>query len=199
MAKLNSLLLLLLIISFHYILHIANSASDSKPKAANFIKAECGATLYPALCVHCLSSYSTKIQQNKLQLAQVALSVSLSRAQSVSRFVSKLARMRGVKTMEYRAVKDCVENMGGTVDQLSRSMRELGSMSRVAGRDFEWHVSNVETWVSAALTYENTCLDGFAGAKMGGNVKVAIRRRVLNCAQVTSNALALVNRFAARH
>lgn len=43
------------------------------------------------------------------------------------------------------------------------------------------------------------CLDGFDGRFMDGNVKAAIRRRVTNVAQVTSNALALVNRFAARH
>lgn len=198
MAKLNTFLLLLL--SFHYLLDTAKSATDSNPVGAtDFIKAECRATRYPALCVQSLSNYSTTIQQSQRQLAQAALSVSLSRAQSAASFVSKLARMKGIKPTEYRAVKDCIQNMGDTVDQLSRSMKELGGMARLAGQDFNWHVSNVQTWVSAALTNENTCLDGFAGAAMDGNVKVAIRRRVLDCAQVTSNALALVNRFAARH
>ncbi|KAI3468891.1 hypothetical protein Pfo_025554 [Paulownia fortunei] len=198
MAKLN-IFLLLLFLSFHYLLDTAKSATASNPEATDFIKAECRATRYPALCVQCLSNYSTTIQQNQRQLAQAALSVSLVRAQSAASFVSELGRMRGMKPKEYGAVKDCIENMGDTVDQLSRSMKELGGMGRVAGQDFNWHVSNVQTWVSAALTNENTCLDGFAGAAMDGNVKVAIRRRVLNCAQVTSNALALVNRFAARH
>ncbi|KAL0312808.1 UNVERIFIED_CONTAM: hypothetical protein Sradi_5680100 [Sesamum radiatum] len=137
------------------------------------------------------------VQQSQRQLAQAALSVSLTRAQSAASFVSRLARIRGIKPMEYQAVKDCIQNMGDTVDQLSSSMKELGAMG--AGQDFDWRVSNVQTWVSAALTNENTCMDGFRGAAMDGNVKVAIRRRVLDCAQVTSNALALVNRFASRH
>ncbi|XP_011081381.1 21 kDa protein, partial [Sesamum indicum] len=163
------------------------------------IKAECGATRYPAMCVQCLSNYTPPVQQSQRQLAQAALSVSLTRAKSATSFVSKLARIRGIKPMEYQAVKDCIQNMGDTVDQLSRSMKELGAMGRVAGQDFDWRVSNVQTWVSAALTNENTCMDGFRGSAMDGNVKVAIRRRVLDCAQVTSNALALVNRFASRH
>ncbi|KAI8030579.1 hypothetical protein LOK49_LG01G01327 [Camellia lanceoleosa] len=59
------------------------------------------------------------------------------------------------------------------------------------GKDFLWHMSNVETWVSAALTDENTCLDGFSGRALDGNVKASIKARVTNVAQVTSNALAL--------
>ncbi|KAI3453604.1 hypothetical protein Pfo_010267 [Paulownia fortunei] len=189
MSKLNIFLLLLL--SCHYILFIAKSSPD----ATDFIKAECRATLYPALCIQCLSIYSSTIDKSQKQLAQTALSVSLSRAQSAASFISKMARMRGLKPIEYRALKDCVENMANTVDQLSLSVKELGGMRR----DFDWHESNVESWVGAALTFENTCLDGFASPMMDGNVKVSTRRRVLDCAQVTSNALVLVHRFAARH
>ena len=104
-----------------------------------------------------------------------------------------------MKPREYQALRDCVDNMGDTVDQLTRSIRELGRTGQAAGQNFMWHMSNVQTWVSAALTDENTCVDGFAGHVMDGNVKAAIRRRVVSVAQVTSNALALVNRFAARH
>ncbi|PIN12719.1 Pectinesterase [Handroanthus impetiginosus] len=189
------LYIFLLLLSFHITLPTAKSSPDSSPNPTNFIKAECGATLYPALCVQCLSSYSSTIQQSHKQLAQAAVSVSFSRAQSTASFLSKLAGMRGIKPIEYRALKDCVENMANAVDQLSRSVTELSGMSQ----DFEWHVSNVESWVGAALTFENTCLDGFASPMVDGNIKVAVKRRTLDCTQVTSNALALVNRFAANH
>ncbi|KAL3818187.1 hypothetical protein ACJIZ3_004092 [Penstemon smallii] len=192
LIKLNIFFLLLMILSLNH--HI------TKSQTTDFIKAECRTTRYPTLCVQCLSNYTTTIQQSQRQLAHAAISVSLSRAQLTASFVYKLTKMRGVKPREIQAVKDCVVNMGDTVDQLSRSMKELGSMrSRVAGQDFDWHVSNVQTWVSAALTNENTCLDAFARSEMDGNIKVSIRRRVLGCAQLTSNALALVNRFAERH
>ncbi|PSS04079.1 Pectinesterase inhibitor domain protein [Actinidia chinensis var. chinensis] len=110
-----------------------------------------------------------------------------------------MTKVSGMKPREYQALRDCVDNMGDTVDQLTRSIRELGRTGKSAGQNFMWHMSNVQTWVSAALTDENTCVDGFAGHAMDGNVKTAIRRRVVSVAQVTSNALALVNRFAARH
>lgn len=167
---------------------------------ADFIKSSCRATRYPVLCVQCLLGYASVIHQSERQLAMVALSVSISRTRSSTSFVKKISKARGIKAREYRAVQDCIENISDSVDRLSQSVRELGRMGRAAGEDFMWHMSNVQTWVSAALTDDNTCLDGFDGsAAMNGSVKAAIKDRIVNVAQVTSNALALVNRFAARH
>lgn len=199
MAKLNTLSVLLFF-SLCCLLHAAEPGRSPSPTGAPyFIKSECRITRYPALCIQTLSIYSSTIQTRR-QLAQVALSVSLSRARSAATFISRLARIRGMKPSEYAAVKDCVASVGASVDQLSRSMRELGGLRpAAAGGDFEWHVSNVLTWVSSALTNADTCLGGFSGAAMDGRVKAAVRRRIVDCAQVTSNALALINRFAVRH
>ncbi|XP_012841027.1 PREDICTED: 21 kDa protein-like [Erythranthe guttata] len=211
MLKLSSILILLSLLYFHHTFSTAtkpssntnhtNTANDDD--VTNFIKAECrAATLYPSLCIQCLSTYTsttTPLSSHK-QLAQAALSVSLSRARSAATFISKAARIRGLKPMEYRAVKDCVENMASTVEQLSRAVKELGGWSGTHHQvDFNWHESNVESWVGAALTFQNTCLDGFSSTVIGGSVEVAVRVRVIDCAQVTSNALALVHRYAAKH
>ncbi|KAL0292768.1 UNVERIFIED_CONTAM: Pectinesterase inhibitor 11 [Sesamum angustifolium] len=171
MPKFNIVLLLLL--SSHYMLSsTAKSSPDSTPDTTDFITAECRATRYPALCVRCLSTYSSTIQQSQKRLAQAALSVSLSRAQSVASFVSTMARMRGLRPIEYRTIKDCIDNMANTVDQLNQSVQELSRRTRTS-------------------TGTNPTMDG--------NVKVAITTRVTDCAQVTSNALVLVDRFASRH
>ncbi|XP_038686933.1 pectinesterase inhibitor 9-like [Tripterygium wilfordii] len=198
MAKYSGLYLLLLC----FALSLASKAEpavtrDSSP--TDFIKSSCRSTRYPALCVQCLSGYANAIRGSEHHLAQVALTVSLSQARSAAAFVSKLVKVRGLKPREYEAVKDCIDNMGDSVDRLGQSVKELGHMGGTVGQDFVWHMSNVQTWASAALTDENTCLDGFGGRQMEGNVKTVIRNRIVNVARVTSNALALVNRFAARH
>lgn len=197
MAKLG--LSLLVISLFLYMVGTADSVVAKHSNPTDFIKASCRVTSYPTLCVECLAGYARAIQQSERKLAQTALTVSLARVRSGAAFVAKLTKVRGIKPREYQAVKDCIETMGDSVDGLSESIQELGHMGRAGGQDFLWHVSNVQTWVSAALTNENTCLDGFSGRFMDGNVKTAIRRRVANVAQVTSNALALVNRFASKH
>lgn len=178
---------------------MAESAITKNSNPMDFIKASCKATRYPALCVRCLSGYASAIKQNDRQLAQTALSVSLTKVRSAATFVAKMSKARGLKAREYQAVKDCIENLGDTVDRLNQSIPELRRLGPAGGQDFRWHMSNVQTWVSAALTNENTCLDGFAGRVMVGNVKAAIQSRVRSVAQVTSNALALVNRLGSKH
>ncbi|KAJ8764198.1 hypothetical protein K2173_005378 [Erythroxylum novogranatense] len=179
-----------------FVIYMFDLAScNSSP--TDFIQASCKVTLYPDLCVRCLSRYAEAIKRNDQHLALTALSVSLARAKSAANFVSKLTKARGIKPREYQAVKDCIENMGDSIDGLSDSIGELGHVG--GGGDLRWHISNVQTWVSAALTDDNTCLDGFDGRAMDGNVKSAIKRRVTKVAQVTSNALTFINRLASRH
>ncbi|CAN0891572.1 21 kDa protein [Linum grandiflorum] len=70
-----------------------------------------------------------------------------------------------------------------------------------AAEEFQWHLSNIETWVSAALTDENTCVDGFGGkvmdaGKSAAAMKEVVRGKVEKIVHLTSNALALVNSYA---
>lgn len=72
-------------------------------------------------------------------------------------------------------------------------MRRLGS----GGESLQFQMSNVQTWMSAALTNEETCTDGFEDVG-DGDVKTDVRERVVKVKQVTSNALALVNSYASK-
>ncbi|CAI9774085.1 unnamed protein product [Fraxinus pennsylvanica] len=173
------------------------SKSESITAANNFIKSSCSATTYPAVCIRSLSIYASTVQRSPRQLATTALSVSLETAQSATTFLTKLTKFKGLKPREYAALKDCIEEVSDGLDRLSKSVRELKTMGGARGKDFIWHMSNVETWVSAALTDDNTCMDGFSGRALNGRIKSSVRAQMTNLAQVTSNALALCNHFAA--
>ncbi|KAJ6993524.1 hypothetical protein NC653_016609 [Populus alba x Populus x berolinensis] len=54
-------------------------------------------------------------------------------------------------------------------------------------------MSNAQTWVSAALTNEDTCLDGFH--EVESKAKDDVKRKITNVARVTSNALYMINRL----
>lgn len=162
----------------------------------DFIKTSCKATRYPALCVKSLSMYASTIQQSPKQLARTALAVSLDRARSASKYVSQLHKANGLKPRERAAVNDCSNNVGDSVYELARSAQELSRAGRKGSAKFRWHMSNVQTWVSAAITDEYTCVDGLAETAGNGQLKAALRSRVVHVARLTSNALALVNRYA---
>ncbi|XP_068635033.1 21 kDa protein-like [Aristolochia californica] len=175
----------------------AAASAGGAPRGAgttDFIKSSCRATRYPALCVDSLSVYAPAIKRSRRQLAQAALAVSLVRVRSTAAFMTKTSKGSGMRARDRAALKDCVETMGDSVDWLSKSMKELGQVGLRGS--FKLHVSNVEVWVSAALTDENTCVDGFAGVH--DTVRATVRAKIVNVAQVTSNALALVHLFAQR-
>lgn len=190
-------LLLLSLLVLSLVLFTAESAvaRGPNPNPIEFIKSSCRATRYPAVCVQTLTRYAHVIRQNEQQLAITALTVSMSMTKSSASFMKKMTKVKGIKPREHGAVQDCKENMDNSVDRLNQSVKEMGL---TAAGNVMWRMSNVQTWVSAALTDQNTCLDGFAHPQMDRNLKASIRARVVDASQVTSNALALVNRFASK-
>ncbi|CAI0404420.1 unnamed protein product [Linum tenue] len=157
-----------------------------------FIRTSCSATTYPKLCYSSLAVHASKIQTSARLLVSTALDVTLSSAKSTS------AAM-GISPREAAAMRDCAEELADSVDQISRSIDEMAG-SKGGGGDFVMMISNVQTWVSAALTDESTCDDGFDGKEMAGVMKAVVRGKVETVAHLTSNALALINAYAAlRH
>lgn len=172
---------------------IASTRPAAGTTSSEFIRRSCSSTSYPTLCFSSLSSHANAIQQDPKLLANVALSVSLQETRATSVGIVKMAHGARLSPREASAMKDCVEELRNSVDQLQKSMAEMG---HVAGSNFWAVMSDVQTWVSAALTNEDTCMDGFA---MNGPTKTAVRGKILNVVHTTSNALALINSYAALH
>ncbi|KAJ6934852.1 hypothetical protein NC651_009750 [Populus alba x Populus x berolinensis] len=103
-------------------------------------------------------------------------------------------RTPGLDPRVHAAMLDCVEEVGDAVYELQRSIEE---MDHAGGSNFSMVMNDVETWVSAALTDDDTCMDGFDEGAMKKKVKTTvISRHLRRIARLTSNALALVNRYA---
>ncbi|XP_021286309.1 21 kDa protein-like [Herrania umbratica] len=107
----------------------------------------------------------------------------------------------------------CYETLSAYVSTIQTSARELANaslsvslndelhqsmaaMKDLQGPDFEMKMSNVQTWVSAALINEDTCMDGMEGKAMNGKIKDTIRSNIGRVAQLTSNALAFINELS---
>ncbi|KAL8263781.1 hypothetical protein R6Q59_021911 [Mikania micrantha] len=186
--------LLILLINFQNTI-----CAITNPTPLDYVKTSCKTTLHPALCVNSLSTYANSIQGNGQLLAKSALTVSLNTAKSAAAFVTKLAGTPNIKPREAQALKDCVSIMAGCVSSLTQSVQELRKMTQFKGQNFAWHMNSVQTWVSSSLTNQNTCIGGFSDRSMNGQIKDAVSKKMSSVTQITSNALALVNRFAVSH
>ncbi|KZV42337.1 21 kDa protein-like [Dorcoceras hygrometricum] len=151
----------------------------------DLVRTSCLHASYPEICLRSLSSCGSSASTPR-DLAVAAVRVSIGRVLKASDFLSNL---KGIARRERGALSDCVEQMGDSVDELGKTLSTLKLLRR--GGDFRWQMSNAETWVSAALSNEETCLDGFK--EVGGDVRSDVRRSITNVARVTSNALYLIN------
>ncbi|XVE74666.1 hypothetical protein DITRI_Ditri12bG0035500 [Diplodiscus trichospermus] len=198
-------LLSLLFVTFsffylHPILTVSSAVSDPSNVAVNardFIRTSCSATLYPDLCYTFLSGYANTIQQDPARLARVAIGVSLSKARHLAVYVSNLSHEAdyGADQRASAALHDCFSNMGDAVDEIRGSLKQMRQLVAPGSESFRFQMGNVQTWMSAALTDEDTCTDGFEDVAEGP-MKTEVCERAEKVKKLTSNALALVNSYA---
>ncbi|KAF1895953.1 hypothetical protein Lal_00033905 [Lupinus albus] len=169
------------------------------------IDSSCRGTLYQDLCFRCLRKFSNFTIDGPQHLAHVALSVSLYKALDTRGYLLKVAKeFEAIKdnTFVYQTVLDCVKQITDSVDELSQAIKELRRLNKHndsgINDEFLWHISNVETWVSTALTDASYCVESFPGHRMSKRT-ASIKVKAKNVAEVTSNALALFHRYASRY
>lgn len=180
----SSLLLILSLSISSILLHSAAAGEGSQ----DLVHSSCVHASYPGICLRTLSSYAPPANTPR-DLARAAVKISLCRAQRTTDFLTNLKNWNSKR--EKNALNDCVVQITDSIDELTKTLSELKHLRR--GSEFRWQMSNVETWVSAALTNEDTCLDGFK--EIDGNVRSDVKRKVTNVGRVTSNALYLINRL----
>ncbi|CAL9240200.1 unnamed protein product [Arabidopsis halleri] len=161
---------------------------------SDFIRTACNTTLYPDLCFSTLSSFANSIQSDSNRLARVAISLTLHNTLPLLSYLQN-AYNRDHPTP---VLRDCFENLKDAVDDMRGSMKQMKEIVSASGsvESFRFQMSNVKTWLSAALTNEYTCTDGFKDVHEDGSIKDDVCSRVDVVKKLTSNALALVNRYA---
>lgn len=170
-----------------FILLLSFSPSTPTKPHKDLVHTSCAHASYPNVCLRTLSSYSGQASSLR-DLAQAAVKVSISRSHKAS---DRLSKLKGHGKREQGALGDCISQMSDSIYELTKTLSELKNIRR--GNEFKWHLSNAETWVSAALTDEDTCLDGFK--EINEQVRSDVKRAITNVAKVTSNALYLINRL----
>ncbi|XP_058762007.1 pectinesterase inhibitor 9-like [Vicia villosa] len=181
--------------------------TQTRTKTMEYIESSCQGTRYPDLCIRSLASFAKYSSINGPDhLAHIALSVSLVKALQTRGYLLKI-----VKEIEeinngsqpgyvYLTMQDCEKQISDSVDQLSQAIKELRRVNKgmIIDDKMLWHISNVETWVSTALTDASYCVQSFPGHRMSKRT-ATIKVKAQNVAEVTSNGLALFHRYAAKY
>ncbi|KAG5113415.1 hypothetical protein JHK82_036684 [Glycine max] len=161
--------------------------SNSAPFLSNSVKGVCDVTLYKGACYSSIGPlvHSGQVRPEKLFL--LSIEVALAEASRAVEYFSEKGVFNGLinvdnKTME--GFKNCKDLLGLAVDHLNSSLASGGKSSLLDV------LENLRTWLSAAGTYQQTCIDGFGEA--GEALKTSVVNNLKNSTEFTSNSLAIV-------
>ncbi|KAK4437081.1 Pectinesterase 1 [Sesamum alatum] len=166
---------------------IHESATESEPSqlasnSAEPLKTVCAVTRYPDSCFSSIAPLNSPPSNNPLRFFNLSLHAS-------SLEVSSLKNLLTEPTAE-PAMKDCAELFDDAASQLRRSVELIcvGSGEKVLT---EMTISDLQTWISAAMTDQETCLDGLA--ETGSTALGEFKLKVQKSQEYMSNTLAILN------
>lgn len=154
------------------------------------VKAFCQPTDYKQTCEAELSKAAGNASSPS-DLAKVIFSVT---SDKIHKAISESETLNELQNDQRTtgALKDCKEMLDCAIEELKASFDKLGGFEMT---NFKKAVDDLKTWLSAALTYQDTCLDGFMNAT--STEASAKMKSALNASQeLTEDILAVVDQFS---
>lgn len=163
------------------------SEAQSHRKPSQAMSRTCSRTRYPTLCVNSLLDFPGSTTATDIDLVHISVNMTLQhfgRALYTSAEISNLQMDTRVRA----AYEDCLELLEDSVDQLSRSLTSVAPPPERTAQPVG-STSDVLTWLSAALTNQDTCAEGFSDVR--GYVKDQMVNRLKDLSELVSNCLAI--------
>ena len=152
-------------------------------KPTRAISQACSKTLYPSLCVDSLLEFPGSQSASERDLVHISFNMTLqhfSKALYVSSGMSYLQMDPHVRS----AYEDCLELLDDSIYALSRSLFSVAPSSGPPAS-----TQDVLTWLSASLTNQDTCTEGFSD--LSGSVKNQMSQSLKDLSELVSNCLAI--------
>ncbi|KAJ4782643.1 Pectinesterase [Rhynchospora pubera] len=142
----------------------------------------------------CLSRISAAYRQGAggpMPILNAAIGGALEEASKTIENVSNLQSAVENNVREEMAVRDCIELLNYTLDELRWSFELIEKIDPAVSNLHR--EESFRSWLSAALSNQETCLEGFD--RTHGHLHVPVEREVRQLTQLVSNILALHKRL----
>ncbi|CAL0305434.1 unnamed protein product [Lupinus luteus] len=162
----------------------------SKPTQA--ISRTCSKTQFPTLCINYLLDFPGSKTASEKDLIHISINMTLqhlSKALYSSALLS--SSISSVNPRVSAAYDDCLELLDESIDAVARSLSSVATpSSSISGTVTSLGSSDdVLTWLSAALTNQDTCAEGFADTS--GDIKNQMSNNLRDLSELVSNSLAI--------
>lgn len=153
------------------------------PSLSDTIKALCSVTNYPDLCHSTISPVNgSHLPNNPIELFKISLHTTMDEITNISSLISTFNFPLNDKRLGL-AIRDCNELLGGAVYWVNNSLSLLNSKPLIDST-----ISDLRAWLSAVVTDQETCLDGFDGTS--GSVRDKLQAAMEKLTKLSSNSLA---------
>ncbi|XP_027334674.1 pectinesterase-like [Abrus precatorius] len=173
----------------------SNSSSSSTLSLSHnthaIIKSACSTTLYPELCFSAISSEPNVTHKVTAHRDVIELSLNITARAVEHNFftVQKLLTKHDLTKREKTALHDCLETIDQTLDELKQAQQDLKLYPNK--KTLYQHADDLKTLISAAITNQVTCLDGFSHEEADKRVRKALEEGQVHVEHMCSNALAM--------
>lgn len=171
-----------------------SSIPELTPAAS--LKTVCSVTRYPASCISSISKLPSSNTTDPEVIFRLSLKVVFDELNSISDLPRQLAEETDDERIK-SALGVCGDLFDDAIDRVNEtvSAMEVGDGKNILNST---KIDDLKTWLSAAVTYHDTCLDAldelsqnkteYANSTISQNLKSAM----VNSTEFTSNSLAIV-------
>lgn len=177
--------------------HDRNPTNYPNPSPYSIINETCTKTLYPSLCFNSLSSIpsSVRITSTK-KILEISINGTIKSVESSRSKISTTLTNQDLNSQEKNALNDCLEMLDQTLYELGQALNELQKVSELTGFIHQIY-GELKTLLSAAMTNENTCIEGISDVEESNpdnqkGFKVFLQKLLNPISKMISNCLAMV-------
>ncbi|XP_018716326.2 pectinesterase-like [Eucalyptus grandis] len=158
---------------------------DQVSSTSKSVAAICAPADYKQACVNSLSAVAKNESASPKELIQAAIAATLEEVKAALNKSGSIGKS-ATNSSQKMAVEDCQDLLKFAVDELQSSFSMVGDSDLHTVND---RVSELQNWLSAVISYQQTCLDGVTEP----DLQKQMSNGMLNATELTSNALAIVS------
>ncbi|XP_022715373.1 pectinesterase-like [Durio zibethinus] len=193
LAVFASLVILAAIIGIVAGVNSRNNSDETDTSHHAIVKSACSSTLYPDLCfseVASASAAATKKVTSQKDVIELSLNITTTAVEHNYFKIKKLLAKKGLTEREKTALHDCLETIDETLDELHQAVEDLHEYPNK--KSLTQHADDLKTLMSAAMTNQETCLDGFSHDEADKKVRKVLIAGEKYVEKMCSNALAMI-------
>lgn len=158
-------------------------------KPTRAISKTCSKTRYPNLCVDSLLQFPGSLTATEQDLVHISFNMTLQHFSKALYSTTSFSYLQ-MDPLLRSAYDDCLELLEDSVDALYLSLTSVipsDDQNKGGGNNNQ----DVMTWLSAALTNQDTCTEGFDGIVSGSTVKDQVAEKLKDLSELVSNCLSI--------